>query len=75
MSGAISSANESVPYLDALRQDVHVQQQVQPRLLELNKIATSGMSSKISHHKLLELGGHKSLSCPGHIKKGSHMTS
>ena len=46
-SGATSSANESVTDLNALCQDTHVQQHVQQRLLELNEIATSGMSSKI----------------------------
>ena len=51
VSGATSSANESVPGLNALHQDAHVQQQVQQRLLELKEIATSGMSSKIKSQR------------------------
>ena len=51
VSGATSSANESVPDLNALRQDAHVQQQVQQRVLELNEIATSVVSSKIKSQR------------------------
>ena len=47
VSGVTSFANESVPDLNALRQDAQAQQQVQQTLLKLNELATSGMSSKI----------------------------
>ena len=43
-------SSESVPELNTLGQDAHVQQQVQQLLLELN--STSGMS-----HKLMSLRG------------------
>ena len=48
---ASSLKNKSIPDLNVLRQDAHVQQQVQQRLLELNEIGTSGMPPKIKSQR------------------------
>ena len=78
VSAASSLQNKSVPQLNALRQDAHVQQ-VQQRLLELNEIATSGKSSKIKSQRggggltclsSIMLDGHKNLYYLALIRKG-----
>ena len=51
VSVASDKKYDTLPQLDALRQDAQVQQQVQERLLELNEIATSGMPLKLKSQR------------------------